>query len=127
MTASHSDITPSLLLATGAVSRMINRLNSSKSMLPPLRIADPLTGEFALLLHRGCERRCAGALGEIMRVGPVSADRGGYLLVGDLDDAGDARANHRECIRIGDARRDAVGEVLLLFVRTTVPAANDNA
>ncbi|GCC48926.1 hypothetical protein chiPu_0033045, partial [Chiloscyllium punctatum] len=72
--------------------------------------ADPLAGELALLLQRGCERRGACALGKIVGIGPVGADRLGDLVVGDLHDARCALPDQRERIRVRNPRRHAVSQ-----------------
>src|SRR5450759_3320559 len=61
--------------------------------------ADAFAADLCLVLQRGGERRGAGALGEIMRIGPVRPYRGGDLAVGDLHDARGALADDRK--RIG--------------------------
>src|SRR3954454_3590808 len=58
--------------------------------------ADVLDRQPGLFLKRRSERGGASAFGEIMRVGPVGADRGGDLVVGDLHDVRSALANNGE-------------------------------
>ena len=89
--------------------------------------ADALAGELGLFLQRGGERGRAGAFGEIMRVGPVGADRAAT--------SSSVTCTMREAPLRMIASASASGtrvampsaSVLLVSVVTTVPAANDSA
>ena len=98
-------------------------------MLPPHRIV-PIRRAFALRrLEQRRERRRAGALGELMRVVEVGADRRLDLRIGDLDDVVRAapddverrlhRHAHRHAVRDGDrgGRFDALVPAKRLRVR----------
>ena len=56
------------------------------------------------------ERRRARALGEIVRIRPIGADRGGDLVVADQRDPRRALEDDVERLFIGNARRHAVGK-----------------
>ena len=80
-------------------------------MLPPLRIRPTrLPRIFALSCSAAASGCGAGAFRQIVRIGPVGADRGGDLVVADLHDARGALADDRQRVGVGNARRHAVGQ-----------------
>ena len=79
-------------------------------MLPPDSTSPTLRPLKARsVLHRRGERSGARALGEIVRVGPIGADRRGDVLVADERDARRALDDHGQRLLVGKARRHAVG------------------
>ena len=76
------------------------RWNRSKSMLPPDRTRPTSLAArgVACSCMRRRERRRAGAFGEIVRIGPIGADRRGDLVVGDQHDARGALADDRRAL-----------------------------
>src|SRR5712672_688648 len=71
--------------------------------------ADALALELVFLLQRGGERCRTGAFRQVMRVGPIDADRAGDLVVADLHDAGRTFEDDRQRLRVWISGRDTVG------------------
>ncbi len=72
--------------------------------------ADLAPGETRPLLRRRRERGGARPFGEVVRVGPVGADRLGDLVVAHKHDPRRPLGDHRERLLVGDTRRNAVGK-----------------
>src|SRR5258708_12152230 len=89
--------------------------------------AVPFSLDLCLLLQRGGKRRSAGALREVVGVGPVGADRGAHFIVGDLHDARGPLRMIASASGSGTPVAMPSASVSLLFVLTTVPAPNDSA
>ena len=80
-------------------------------MLPPESTSPTLRpDEPRALLDRGRQTRSARALGEIVRVRPIGADRLGDFVVFDKRDARGPLDDRRDGFLVGRARRHPVGE-----------------
>ena len=89
--------------------------------------ADALARQTPALLQRRREAGGAGALGEIMRVGPIGANRLGDFVVVDEHDARRAAADDVERLSSGARVAMPSASVSLVAVVTTRPAASDSA